>query len=62
MERIKVLLDHAIDISKLKGLDDIELCLVVLRGSIEKECVGELADKVLEFTNEKFTELSMKNN
>lgn len=57
MERIKKLLEQIILTANINGEEDVELCATVLLGSIEKECVNELADKCEEFTNQKVEEI-----
>lgn len=57
MERIKKLLEQVITSAKIQGHEDVELCAMVLLGSIEKDCVCELADKCEEFTTEKVQEI-----
>lgn len=57
MERIKKLLEQIILTANIQGNKDVELCAVVLLGSIEKECVNELADKCEQFTADKVQEI-----
>lgn len=59
MERIKTLLEHIIASAKIRELDDIELVARVLLSSIETDCVDNLADKCMEFTEEQVEKIEM---
>lgn len=62
MERIKILLENVIAAAEIRKEEDIEVVARVLLASIEKGCVNELSDKVLEFTEQKLTERMMQEN
>lgn len=57
MERIIKLLQHIAASSRINGDSDIEFIANVIIGSIERDCVDELADKLREFTTSKVHEI-----
>lgn len=57
MERIIKLLQHVAESARITGDPDLELIANVVIGSIERDCVDELADKLREFTTSKVHEI-----
>lgn len=57
MERIIKLLQHVAESARITGNSDLELIANVVIGSIERDCVDELADKLREFTTSKVHEI-----
>lgn len=57
MERIKKLLEHIIQSAQISGDDDIVMVATVLHGSIEQNCVCELANVCEQFTEKKVEEI-----
>lgn len=57
MERIIALLQHIVTSAKISGDADIAFSANVLLGSIEKNCVDELADELRKFTENKVREI-----
>lgn len=59
MERIKALLKHIVDSAKISGDTDVAYSAAVLLGSIEKDCVDELANELKRFTENKVQEIML---
>lgn len=57
MERIKKLLEHIVTSAKISGDTDVAFAANVLLGSIERNCVDELADELKRFTTNKVHEI-----
>lgn len=57
MERIIKLLQHVAESARITNDSDLELIANVIIGSIERDCVDELADKLREFTTTKVREI-----
>lgn len=59
MERIKTLLKHIVDSARISGDNDVAYSAAVLLGSIERNCVDELADELKRFTENKVHEIML---
>jgi len=55
-DRVISIIDHLINSARLQKNEDMEVCLRVIKGAIERDCLSELADKCIEFTEKKATE------
>lgn len=62
MNRINIILEHLIDSAKVEGNEDLELCIQILLGAIDKGMVDELADEMLKFCEKKVLEKQMREN
>lgn len=62
MERIKILLQHIIDVSEIKKLEDIEISARIMLASIERGCIDEFSESCLEFSEKKVIERMMEEN
>jgi len=62
MKRIKILIEHIIESAKLQGNEDLEICARTLLGSIERECLDDLAESCIEFTQDKVVQRMMEEN
>lgn len=55
-ERVGIILEHLIDSSKIQKDEDLEVCIRVIKGAIDRGCLDEVADVLLKFTEDKATE------
>lgn len=61
-DRTNRIIDHLIQSTKVSKSKDLELCLTILRGAIEKDMIDELADEMLAFCEKKALERQMREN
>lgn len=62
MSRVKIILEHLINIAQIEQNEDLEIALRTTLGALERDCLNEFSDICLDFTQKKVVERMMNEN